>query len=133
MYKRLTYCLSISIYFLYLINLSSKEINIGKIIAYPNPYSPNTSNQPLTFRRSEGGKLMGFAGEIKIIVYNASLYKIYERDYPSIGGEALNTNIFWSGVDSRGNRVSSGLYYARVSENRMDGSTGFTFVKIIVR
>ncbi len=120
-------------YFLSLTNLLfSREIELGKIIAYPNPYSPNTDAQPLTFSRSERGNLVGFSGEIKIIVYDADLVKVYEKEYPA-STAGSNKNVSWSGINSNGSRVSSGLYYIRFIESRRDGTSGFKFLKIIVR
>ena len=84
----------------------------------------------LTFRESKEGGLVGFSGEVKIIVYDADLNKVYEKEYPA---STDNKNIFWSGIDSGGSRVSSGLYYIRFIESRKDGTSGFKFLKIIVR
>ena len=128
------FSLPIFLFFLiFLWPLASREVDIGKVVAYPNPYNPD-AGQALVLEKRAGGQKVNFEGEVRIIVYDIGLRQIYKKDYLFFGeGAGQNRNVIWSGTTSTGNRISSGLYYIQLIESRADGSTGSKFVKVIIR
>ena len=123
-----------SLFFLFLFFASvslvtSREIDIGNVIAYPNPYNPSTSSTPIQIKRagSGGNPPSDLAGEVTVTIYDASLKEVDRRQF----GTGADTT--WFGVDKLGQRVPPGLYYIHVIESRSDGSTGSKFVKMIIQ
>ena len=130
---------SLSVFLLFFLSLvfrcpfGLREVNTGKVVAYPNPYDPDAGQALVVEKRAEGQKV-NFEGEIRIIVYDIGLRQIYKKDYLFFEQEIEKSrNVIWSGTTSTGNRISSGLYYIQLIESRADGSTDSEFVKVIVR
>ena len=107
-------------------NIYTEPINI---IAYPNPYDPNSSNAPVTFgkKNAEGTPPEGFLGEVRIVIYNSILTKVFEKVVSK--GEKVT----WRAINSSGEVVPPGLYYVRLLENREDDHSVSEFFKLIIQ
>jgi len=70
---------------------------------YPNPFNPSTN---IEFSIAE-------AGEVSLVIYDVSGHKvaILENDWLDAGLYQST----WSGLDVKGNRVASGLYYCQLN------------------
>jgi len=80
------------------INILPKDLEIS---IYPNPFNSSTR---ITFENWEGGY-------INIDIFNLSGQKI--KFYKS--GEQKGGTIVWDGTDAAANKISSGIYFVRVS------------------
>jgi len=85
--------------------LIMSKIPIKFLKNYPNPFNPTTtiSFEILT------------AGETTVDIYNSKGQKVTRllNDELDIG----NHSVIWNGTDMNGNKVSSGIYFYRVSVN----------------
>jgi hypothetical protein len=93
--------------------------DMSGVYAYPVPFNPTQG--VLTINDDTQGQ-----DTIEIIVYDVNGDKIYSSTY---SGSAT-----WSGRNQRGNRVSPGLYYIKVTFKKNDGSDyGRKILRILVR
>ena len=105
-------------------NISAQNINI---IAYPNPYDSSSKGR-ITFKKKSGGASgIDFKGEVRVIIYNATLKTIFEKVV------AEGNDVTWRAIDNAGEIVPPGLYYIRLLENRNDGHSVSDFFKLIIR
>ena len=101
--------------------LFGKSADMGKIIAYPNPFS--VKNHNLTIRPE---KSMLFEGRVEFTIYNYNEKEIYS-------GHVNDAPVVWSGYTKSGQRVAPGLYFIKLIQTFNDGSTGFSIIKVIVQ
>ncbi len=108
-------------------DVSSGNISIGEVIAYPNPYDPDVMNIPLKIKKKKNiPPHDDFEGEVRIIVYNANLVQIFEQQLPG-------DRVEWIGVDSDGERVAAGTYFIKVIQIEDNASFGSKFTKILIK
>jgi len=103
------------------IQISANEFNLGKIIAYPNPFSPETD--VLTIKPESSST---FNGSVEFKVYNFNEKEVF-------AGQAANSQIIWNGHTADGKRLLPGLYFIKIIQTRSDLATGSKIIKIIVQ
>ena len=101
--------------------ISGNEFNLGKIIAYPNPFSPET--EVLTIKPENSST---FNGSVQFTVYNYNQREVFS-------GQAANSSIIWNGHTADGKRILPGLYFIKIVQTRSDLATGSKIIKLIVQ
>jgi hypothetical protein len=84
---------------------------------YPNPFNPSTQ---ISFS-------LPFAENVEIIIYNISGQKV--KTLMSGQKEAGNHTITWNGTSSSGERVSSGIYFYRLTTGKNSMIKKMTLIK----
>ena len=102
-------------------SISAIEFKIGKVKAYPNPFSPRSEKLTIVPENSSA-----FDGDVTYCVYNYNQKMLYK-------GSASNSPIYWSGHTTDGKIIVPGLYFIKIVQTRSDYSTGSTIIKLIVK
>ncbi len=92
------------------VELYSREVARGEIIAFPNPFG--SLNQDWT----SIGYFLPIDVDTRILIYDPFGNLVFEEKIPkgSPGAKKGVNKFVWEGKDNKGNRVSSGIYYLRV-------------------
>jgi len=99
----------------------ANEFNMGKVIAYPNPFSPES--QTLTVKPQSGF----FAGAVEFKVYNFNEKLVYS-------GSTSSPVITWNGHTADGKRLLPGLYFIKIIQTRSsDNASSTAIFKLIVK
>jgi hypothetical protein len=99
------------------ISESAKPGNFSLYDAYPNPFNSST-----TIRLS-----IPYPTDIDIKIFNITGRIVRAFKLPDC--QAGERSVVWDGRDDRGNYVSSGTYFYRVSGNRFSQSSRVTLIK----
>jgi hypothetical protein len=83
--------------------------------AYPNPFNSTTI---ITINNVEGG-------ETELTIYNLNGQKV--RSFPS--NSQSDSRIIWDATDDRGQKVSSGMYFAKVESANERSFTKMVYLK----
>ncbi|MDH4199273.1 MAG: T9SS type A sorting domain-containing protein [Spirochaetia bacterium] len=97
------------------------EFKMGKVIAYPNPFSPETDKLTVKPENSSA-----FSGSVEYKIYDFNQKEVYS-------GQTSNSAIYWSGHFANGSRIMPGLYFIKIVQTTSDYSTGVSIIKIIVK
>lgn len=97
------------------------EFSVGKVIAYPNPFSPLSETLTIV---PEGSS--SFSGTVDYQIYNFNEKLVYS-------GQTSNSAIYWSGHSADGKRIVPGLYFVKIIQTKSDYSTGYTIIKLIIK
>jgi len=79
---------------------------IGKALAYPNPFNPEVN---IAFSLAAPAK-------VNVDIFNIRGQKVRSLHNGTLPGGTHS--LHWNGKDSSGTAVSSGLYFARISNAR---------------
>ena len=108
-------------------SILSKSEDMGKVIAYPNPFNPLKGNLTIKVPKYDNPPgQCSTVGKIEYIVYTYDQKKIFS-------GIASSNCFNWSGYTSKGNRVPSGLYFIKILVTLSDSTSSTKIVKIIVQ
>lgn len=97
------------------------EFSMGKVIAYPNPFSPET--EKLTIKPATSAV---FSGSVEYKIYDFNERLVYS-------GQTSNSAIYWSGHKSDGSRALPGLYFVKIIQTRSDYSTAVAIIKLLIK
>jgi len=99
----------------------ANEFKMGKVIAYPNPFAPESDRLVVKPENSSA-----FEGMVTFKVYNFNEKEVFS-------GQVSNSAIYWSGHTADGKRLLPGLYFIKIIQSRNDYATGSTIIKLIVK
>jgi hypothetical protein len=101
--------------------VAANEFTIGKVIAYPNPFAPESDTLTI---KPENSTI--FNGTVEFKVYNYNEKEMFS-------GQTSNSAIYWNGHTADGKRLLPGLYFIKIIQTRSDLASGFTIIKLIVK
>ncbi|MDH5719469.1 MAG: T9SS type A sorting domain-containing protein [Spirochaetia bacterium] len=117
--KKLFRFLLIAVFILTTFEAYSAKIDMGEVIAYPNPFNPDTQN--LTIKKISGSFI-----SVEFTVYDFNQKKVYE-------GTASNSDITWNGYTKTGRRARPGLYFIKIIETTGDNSIAQKIIKVLIQ
>jgi len=97
-----------------------KTVNV---MAYPNPYNPDTH----TLKITQLNKVV-FGSSVKFIIYDMNFRKVYN--------DTQSGTLLWHGYTKFGVRVPPGLYFLEVVEEEVTGSEktyGRKIIKLLIK
>ena len=102
-------------------SIHSAEFAIGKVKAYPNPFSPRSDTLTIVPENSTT-----FSGTVEYKIYNFNLKEVFS-------GKVSNSAIYWSGHTADGRAAIPGMYIIKIIQTKSDYSTGSTMIKLIIK
>lgn len=118
---RLIKTIAIGITLVILQPTAANEFSLGKVIAYPNPFSPES--EILTVKPESGT----FNGTVDFKVYNFNEKMVFS-------GQTSGAVITWNGHTADGKRLIPGLYFIKIIQTRgSDNASGTAILKLIVK
>ena len=100
--------------------LSAKNGKKLNLLAWPNPFRADTEVITIALNT-----LKDFPAKAKTTIYNYSGKVVYSKTY--------NGRIVWSGFDSKGNRLSPGVYYVKMLLTHNDGGVSTQWYTIAIQ
>jgi len=119
--KKISKILFLVLWFAAFATVEPAEFTVGKVIAYPNPFSPLTDT--LTIKPNDSS---AFNGTVEYKIYNYNEKEVFS-------GQTSNSVIYWNGHSADGSAVVPGLYFIKIIQTKSDYSTGTTMIKLIVK
>jgi len=95
----------------------SMPSNVFSLSAVPNPFNPATT---ISYSITEGGN-------VKLDVYTAG--GKFVKTLVNENREAGTYGVSWNGTDSKGKKLSSGIYLVRISSKSGFSSSKITMLK----
>ncbi len=102
-----------------------KEIKIGELVNYPNPFTTNTE---FIFQHNQAG--IPLRVKIEIFTISGKLVKSIDQTIVSQG--YLVRDIKWDGRDDYGNRIGKGVYVYRLKIRSDNGSMAEKIEKLVI-